>query len=120
MEQKQALQEYHEIMLQEKNERQEQIKQTLALVKTLVSEKQYVAITDWIKDEENSIWGKLEIVTKPKGEWQTGSEDEDGCYWTVLKGMYVDQYVGYCGDDYSGYLTVKLNETKYLQACFEL
>lgn len=117
MNEQQAMKEYHELMIQESQERQRQIKETLALVKPLVSNKYYVAITDWIKDEENGIWGKLEIVSKPKGEWQ---DEGNFDYWAELKGMYVDQYVGYCGDDYSGYLAIKLPNKQYLQACFEL
>ena len=117
MNEQQAMKEYHEIMLQENEERQRQIKETLALVKPLVSDKYYAAIINWIKDEENGIWGKLEIVNKPRGKWQ---DEGDFDYWSELKGMYVDQYVGYCGDDYSGYLAINLPNKKYLQACFEL
>ena len=117
MKYKQAIQDYQNAMIQENQERQDQIKKTLALVKPLVSDKYYVAITDWIKDDENGIWGKLEIVTEPKGEWQ---DEGNFDYWAELKGMYVDQYVGYCGDDYSGYLAIKLPNKQYLQACFEL
>ena len=118
MEFKQAMQDYQNAMLEENAQRQKNIKETLALVKPLVSDKHYVAIIDWIKDEENGIWGNLEIVNKPKGEWQ--DETEEDTYWDELKGMYIDQYVGYCGDDYSGYLAIKLPNKQYLQACFEL
>lgn len=114
---KEAQQLYFDSLINESEEREKQIIKTLSLVKELVSLTYFKAIKQWIEDDENGIWGKLEIVTKPKGEWQ---DEGDYDYWAELKGMYVEQYVGYCGDDYSGYLTVKLHNNKYLQACFAL
>jgi hypothetical protein len=113
----QEISDYRNDMIQENEKRQRNIKETLDIIKNLVENKYYIAITEWLADKENGIWGNLEVVTKPKGEWQ---EEGDFGYWDQLKGMYVDQYVGYCGDDYSGFISVRLPNNNYLQACFQL
>lgn len=118
MTEKEIKQDYVRMLIDEQNEREAKIKDVLLKVKSIVNTKVYESIIEWVEDEENGIWGDLEIVNSPKGEYQ--EEYVDDCYWKTLKGMWVDQYVGICGDDFSGYLSVKLCENKYLQASFKL
>lgn len=118
MNEQQNIKDYYNLLTQEYEAIQKQISETLAIVKSLVNDNYYEAITNWIKDEENGIWGRLKIVSAPIGEWQ--DESEESSYWDEIKGVYIEQYVGSCGDDYSGYLTIKLTDEQYLQACFQL
>lgn len=93
----------------------------LNIISEKVDEKYLQAIKEWLADEENGIWGGLEIVNKPIGEWQSEISDyDDESYWDILLGMYVNQSCGYSGDDYNGTLEIKLTENEYLRASFSL
>lgn len=112
-----AMHDYGQMMIKEYEERQRKTQEVLSEVKDIVPNEYYNSIKEWVSDEENGIWGDLVIVDEPLGEWR---EEGNYGYWETLKGMYIVQYVGYCGDDYSGTLTIKLTNGKFLQASFEL
>ena len=113
---------YHQLMEAEEKEREANKIQMLALLEKKVTPEYLLAIKEWIADEENGIWGDFKIVDKPIGEWQDEvneySSDDD--YWQILKGMYVNQYCGYTGDDYHGTLEIRINENEFLRASFSL
>lgn len=88
-------------------ERTEQYHKDVQLIRDLkkkLPKKLFNFIAVALHESEN--WDKLEIVDNPTGKYQQE---------TKHSGMWVDQYVGYCGDDYSGYCYVKLPDEKYLK-----
>jgi len=110
-------------VLEEENEKENKNTNSVLLeVGKLVSDEYLNAINDFLKDEENGIWGNLKIVDKPIGEWQDEFQDEDDetYYWNILKGMYVNQSCGYSGDDYNGTLEVKITDNLFLRCSFSL
>lgn len=109
--------------IEEEDRRQnENTTKVLEYINKVVSENYFTAITAFLKDKENGIWGDLKLVESPIGEWQDEYQDEedDTNYWNILKGMYVYQRCGYSGDDYSGYLEVKVTNSLLLRCSFSL
>ncbi len=107
---------YQDVLRIEQEREVQNTNEVLSKVKELVGYEYFKSINEFLNDEENGIWGGLKIVETPIGDWQ----DEEGDYWDILKGMYVNQSCGYSGDDYNGTLTIKLNNNMYLSANFSL
>lgn len=64
--------------------------------------------------EENEVQGKLELIKTPKGEWQ---EEE----YTSFNGIWVDQWsVGDSGDNWNGYICIKLKENLWLKTFYSM
>lgn len=112
----QALDDYHKILESENEKEIKNKEKILNEIKKIVDSDYLEAIIKFIEDEENGIWGGLKIVTEPIGEYQ----DENGGYWDILKGMWVNQSCGYSGDDYNGSLEIKLKENLFLRCYFSL
>lgn len=78
----------------------------LRAIKNVKGKKFYDSLM--IAMEEDEILGKLEIVRKPIGKYQTES-------WGVIKGSWVDQYTqGEDGDSFYGTVCIQLKKDKYL------
>ncbi len=93
----------------------ERDKKVLKKIKEISSKEFYKDLQKWLKDEENGITGYYQVVDKPVGNYVK----EKG--YVLIKGMWVDQYVSPCiGDDYHGYLTIELENGKYLKCNFDL
>ncbi len=113
------LKDYHESLLRDAEAEDKNRSRILSYLHSRLEPDYFIAINDWMADEENGIIGDLQIVNETIGEWQDESSGF-AKYWSVLKGMYVDQYCGYFGDDYSGSLEIKISDSEYLRASFQL
>ena len=86
-------------------------------VKGLVSDEFYKAVMAWVSDDDNGIFGAFEIVESVLGDYQ--ELFHEGGYWSLLDGMWVDQYQNSC-DTFYGSQYVNLGDSKYLKADFNL
>ena len=64
--------------------------------------------------EESGCIGYFKLSSDPIGEYQ--QENYYGC----ITGIWVQQTCSYLGDNYSGCISIKLKEDKYLVVYFEL
>jgi hypothetical protein len=115
-----AYSDYHKAIDEEHEAQQKNKEQVLMMISSKVTPEYFEAIKEWVSDEDNGIWGNLEVIDKPIGNWQDEESEDEESYWHILNGMYVNQSCGYSGDDYNGTLTIKISETEYLKANFSL
>ena len=111
---------YQSVLKKESDKELENTNKILTEISIYTNDEYLNCINEWLKDEENGIWGNLKIVDKPIGEWQNEKNEFEESYWDILKGMYVNQSCGWTGDDYNGTLEIKLPNGKYLRASFSL
>ena len=74
----------------------------------------------FLKDDDNGIWGGLEIVNTPIGIWQDEAQDDSDNYWNILKGLFINQSCGISGDDYNGTLEIIISDNMFLRCCFSM
>ena len=119
---KEELSHFYKMLEEENKKEEENTQKILSEIKDIVSSDYLESIKDFLKDEDNGIWGGLKLVDKPIGEWQDEYQDEedDTNYWNNLKGMYVNQSCGYSGDDYNGTLEIKITDKLFLRCSFSL
>lgn len=111
-------QKYYERLLKEEYDKQvEKESFFLSTLKTNCSEEFFRNILLWISDEDNGINGGYEFIKTPKGSYE--NLENEGNYWEVLKGMWIEQTKGVC-DDYYGTLAIKLENNTYLQVDYYL
>lgn len=89
----QAMKSYH-AMISASNDRM------LKAIKNQLGKSFYKSLLSYL-DDCGTITGKLEIVHKPYGDYQTES-------YGKIKGVWVNQSSGYSGDDYSGNIYILL------------
>jgi hypothetical protein len=95
-----------EAEISKKNER------ILKAVRNQKGEDYYKCLLDFINDSE--VNGAMQIVRKPKGEFQRES-------YGVIKNAWVEQYsVGDTGDSFEGFVSVKLKQGRWLQMPFRM
>jgi len=83
----------------------------LEIIKQEKGEDWYAELCELI--EESQIHGEFEIVKKPYGNKQEASE--------LIEWEWVDQRsVGDSGDSFEGFVTVKINDDKYLKMPFSM
>ena len=63
--------------------------------------------------EDCNVTGKIEFVESPEGDQQTEDANE------TFIDVYVDQYTGPLGDDYSGYIYGKLKDGRWIKIPYE-
>lgn len=63
---------------------------------------------------DHTYWNYLELVKEPAGKFQ---EDDE---WGSFNGVWIDEHSngGYWGDEYAGYLYIKLKENLYMKAYY--
>jgi hypothetical protein len=103
-----------EIMREEQERENQNNKKNERLLKVIesVKGKEFVEeLRSYIVNLEHV--GLIEIVEKSVGQYQ--SEEYQ---YPLIKEAWVLQYVGYCGDDYSGFVCIEIKrenkKTKYL------
>ena len=94
------------------NEQQELKEKCLKFVKDHVSDGIYYDTLDYVKDCDST--DQFEITEeKPKDEDVEDLSDD----FDFLKNVWVDQYCngGYVGDDFAGWVFIKITNIKYLK-----
>ncbi len=101
------IEDYMEVQDEMNREKAEQYHKDVQIIRDLkqkLPKKLFHFIAVALHESEN--WTNLEILDMPTGINQQETKDF---------GMWIDQYVGYCGDNYSGYCYVQLPDGKYLK-----
>lgn len=90
---------------------EEKDRNTLLEVERLVGHDKYEDLIEFIQESGGTI--NFEITSSHPRENNKQKED----YW--FKHIYIEQRVGFLGDDYSGYIWIPIKHKKYLKFYYE-
>lgn len=81
----------------------------LKRLRKIVSPEVYNAIQDYLEDA-GDCWGF--DITRDHG---TGTHQDESYDYPLTPDIYIDQSVGYCGDDYYGYIWIKITPHRFFK-----
>lgn len=77
-----------------------------------------VRLTTDMEDDIWSIVGVVEVEEYEENGQTYGKVEGDKFIYTKQDEVFIKQWTGYLGDDYSGYLLKPLNGTKYVKISY--
>lgn len=110
----QGMQDYYAELADLSKEMKRSNDRLLRVIKNMFGQNVCLDIEECIDDCEGAS-AKLTLVRRPEGEYQEESYGEG-----AVEGVWVDQYSGPSGDDFSGNVYVELKRDKFLCIPYEM